>query len=220
MANHPSFFIVLRIRPSSASDPSIPPRFQRTVIHPLTPTTLQIEGGASSSSTVGNGKGTATPGKATFTFDRVIGPDEGQSAVYECAESLVDSFMEGMNSTILAYGQTASGKSYTMGTDRTFTSDEDEDEEEEINQDRLGITPRAVTAIFERMKEVQRETKGRTTFTAKLSYVEIYNEDLIDLLAGDLDVRPTVQIREDKAGNIIWSGLREVKVSSAAEVMK
>lgn len=155
----------------------------------------------------------------------MIGPEEGQSAVYECAESLVESFMEGMNSTILAYGQTASGKSYTMGTDRSFEDQDEYDDDrnnsgDEENQDRLGITPRAVTAIFERMREIQREGKGKITFSTKLSYVEIYNEDLIDLLAEDLEVKPTVQIREDKAGNIIWSGLREIKVNSAADVMK
>ena len=49
--------------------------------------------------------------------------------------------------------------------------------------------------------------------------MELHNEDLIDLLAGDADVRPTVQIREDKNGTIIWSGLREVRVASAIEVM-
>ena len=65
-----------------------------------------------------------------------------------------------------------------------------------------------------------RSADCRPLAAAKLSYIEIYNEDLIDLLAGDLDVRPTVQIREDKFGSIIWSGLREVKVTSAADVMK
>lgn len=133
--------------------------------------------------------------------------------MYECAEPLVGNFLEGMNVTILAYGQTASGKSYTMGTDRSF-----DDEEQDMN--RRGITPRAISDIFDRMKKKQKESKGGVVFNATLSYVEIYNEDLIDLLAGREDVRPTVQIREDKAGNIIWSGLKEVKVDSAAEVME
>lgn len=191
-------------------------RFQRIVVQPVSSTTLQVEsappGGTTSASAVA--ALAKTGGKTTFTFDRVIGPEEGQPAVYECATPLVDSFIEGMNVTILAYGQTSSGKSYTMGTDRTSEADD------ALGEERLGITPRAVAEIFERMRDVTKETKGGTTFTAKLSYIEIYNEDLIDLLAGDVDVRPTVQIREDKSGNIIWSGLREVKVSSAAEVME
>lgn len=205
---------VVRIRPDTAPARA-GARFQKVVVQPINLTTLQIEstpaGGATSASAAS--ALAKTGGKTNFTFDRVIGPDEGQPAVYEEAGSLVDSFLEGMNVTILAYGQTSSGKSYTMGTDRTSDADD------ELGEDRMGITPRAVAEIFERMREVTKETKGGTTFKAKLSYIEIYNEDLIDLLAGEHDARPTVQIREDK-GTIIWSGLKEVTVSNAAEVMK
>lgn len=100
-----------------------------------------------------------------------------------------------------------------MGTDRT-TDMEDVREDE-----RLGITPRAVAEIFKRLQQAQVESRGASSFKVKLSYIEIYNEDLIDLLAGEHDVRPQVQIREDH-GRILWSGLREVTVNSASEVMK
>lgn len=203
----------MRIRPNTTSESvNVPHRFQRIAVTPLSSNSLQADSGAHPSTPSALSK--HAPSKSAFTFDRVIGPEEGQSAVYESASSLVESFLEGMNATILAYGQTSSGKSYTMGTDRIG------DEEDTTFMDRKGITPRAVEEVFDRMNESQRESNGALNFTAKVSYVEIYNEDLIDLLAGDLDVRPTVQIREDKQGNIIWSGLREVKVSSAAAVMK
>ena len=214
---------VLRIRPSTGQDhaANVPQRFQRTVVAPLNPTTLQVDGQAAlhaaagaSTSLTKPAAGAGAGSKNLFTFDRVIGPDEGQADVYPEAEPLVEAFLDGMNATILAYGQTSSGKSYTMGTDRTNADDD------AAGDDRLGITPRAVRAIFDRMRDVQRETRAATSYEAKLSYVEIYNEDLIDLLAGEGDARPTVQIREDKQGNIIWSGLREVKVYSAADVMK
>jgi hypothetical protein len=84
----------------------------------------------------------------------------------------------------------------------------------------VGVTGRAVSDIFRRMEDAERRTKGTSTFAAKLSYVELHHEDLIDLLVGDVDFKPAVTIREDKAGNIVWSGLREVKVTSAQEVMK
>ena len=143
-----TWLTVLRIRPISGSDASnVPQRFQRTCIHAVNSTTLQVD--------QDNAK---NAGKATFTFDRVIGPDEGQPAVYECAESLVEAFLEGHNVTILAYGQTASGKSYTMGTDRTS------EEDDNMGDERVGITPRAVASVFEKMKEATRETKGGTTF--------------------------------------------------------
>ncbi|GAA6029356.1 hypothetical protein JCM8097_003635 [Rhodosporidiobolus ruineniae] len=210
--------VVVRIRPNTGSDAAgVPQRFQRTVVQAVSETTVSAENtGPSTASTIStpaNAAGAAKYGKTTFTFDRVVGPEEGQPQVYESAEPLVSSFLEGMNATILAYGQTSSGKSYTMGTDRFEVPDADLDDQ------RLGITPRAVAAIFSRLKEAQRESKGAMSFTAKVSYVEIYNEDLIDLLAGDADVRPTVQIREGKSGHIVWQGLREVKVTSAQEVM-
>lgn len=211
-------FAVVRIRPNIGSDAAnVPPRFQRIVVHPVSETTLS----ADNAGAVGAGAGPASPAagpsgraaKQMFTFDRVIGPTEGQPDVWDCAEPLVDSFLEGFNATILAYGQTSSGKSYTMGTDRMSDG---------ILSDvqRQGITPRAVTEIFDRLAAAQREANGGLTFSAKVSYLEIYNEELIDLLAGNRDERPTVQIREDKQGNIFWSGLREVKVSSAHEVME
>ncbi|GAA6019601.1 hypothetical protein JCM11491_002819 [Sporobolomyces phaffii] len=214
LAADSSVKVVVRIRPHSSADSSnVPHRFQRIAVTPLSANSLQADSGSAATPASSAALSKHALSRSTFTFDRVIGPDEGQSAVYESAASLVESFLDGMNATILAYGQTSSGKSYTMGTDRIG------DEEDTAFVDRQGITPRAVAEVFERMHDAQRESNGGSTFSAKVSYVEIYNEDLIDLLAGDADVRPTVQIREDKQGNIIWSGLREVKVSSAAEVM-
>ncbi|BGP13736.1 hypothetical protein JCM10213_009049 [Rhodosporidiobolus nylandii] len=192
---------VVRIRPNTGSDAAaVPTRFQRPVIHSLSSTSLQAENA-----------GPSTSAKSTFSFDRVITPDEGQPHVYECAAPLVDSFLAGMNTTILAYGQTSSGKSYTMGTDRLV--------DEAVGPERLGITPRAVQEIFERLSQTQREAKGGFSFAVKVSYVELYQEEIRDLLVGDTDARPTVQIREDKQGHIVWQGLREVKVSSASDVM-
>ncbi|GAA5978339.1 hypothetical protein JCM10908_004320 [Rhodotorula pacifica] len=206
-ANATSVKVVVRIRPTTSADAtSVPQRFQRVVVQPISETALQADNPSPSAS------GAGKHAKQLFTFDRVVGPEEGQSSVYESATSLVDAYLTGYNATILAYGQTSSGKSYTMGTDRM---------QDEVLDDpsRQGITPRAVAEIFDRLKSSQEDAHGALSFTAKVSYVEIYNEDLIDLLAGDVGVRPTVQIREDKQGRIFWSGLREVKVSSAADVM-
>lgn len=210
---------MVRIRPPDETAVKLGARFQKTVVHPRDQTTVQLDLTGPGLALAGSGatvSKAASGNKVTFTFDRVIGPDEGQSAVYDETRPLVDAFLAGMNVTVLAYGQTSSGKSYTMGTDRTI----EVMQEEEWAEDRLGITPRAVAEIFDRIKEIREESKGATTFKIKLSYVELYNEDLIDLLAGDREARPTVQIREDVKGKIIWSGLREVPVTSAIEVMK
>lgn len=93
----------------------------------------------------------------------MVGPDEGQEAVYDEARGLVESFLSGLNVTILAYGQTSSGKSYTMGTDRTSAEDD------LLGPGRLGITPRAVAEIFERIQVATKQSAGGTTFQAKVS---------------------------------------------------
>ncbi|KAK4053820.1 hypothetical protein OIV83_001476 [Microbotryomycetes sp. JL201] len=215
-ANTTSVKVVVRIRPPDSAAAKLGARFQKVVVQPRDQQTIQIEAPVAIASTQATPSKNASVGnKALFTFDRVIGPEEGQGAVYDQAGPLVDAFLDGFNVTILAYGQTSSGKSYTMGTDRTFEALHSPD----WNEDRLGITPRAINEIFERMNDMSKHSKGKVTFKVKLSYVEIYNEDLIDLLAGEREARATVQIREDVKGNIIWSGLKEVTVNSAAEVM-
>jgi kinesin family protein 4/21/27 len=89
------------------------------------------------------------------------------------------------------------------------------------DSDRLGTVPRAVALIFERLNRTVKESKGALSFSIRNSYIELYNEDLLDLLAGELspEERPAVTIREDKAGGILWSGLRELRVDSPADVM-
>ncbi|KAH8921467.1 kinesin-domain-containing protein [Atractiella rhizophila] len=199
--------VALRIRPVTAQDSiAIPQRFQRSVVSCTSATSLSIENPTAPSA---GGK----QSKQTFNFDRVISPQEGQSGVYKVAEGLVDKFLEGYNVTILAYGQTGSGKSYTMGTD--YSGGELAAAEEDL--ERWGVIPRAVNSIFERIRQLGGPTRR---FELKNSYIEIYNEDLIDLLneRGREAPHGSVTIREEK-GQIIWSGLRELGVRDVEEVM-
>ena len=84
----------------------------------------------------------------------------------------------------------------------------------------MGIIPRAVSHIFAKCRELKEESGNAWNFNVKGSFIEIYNEDLIDLLSMDDGGKANVQIREDKQGHIIWEGLREVGVKSSTEVMK
>ncbi|CAG8522752.1 8877_t:CDS:10 [Gigaspora rosea] len=188
--------VALRIRPLTAEDlVNLPTRFQRNVLT----TTLF----APNQVTVLQGEK-----KQTFTFDHVFGPESSQKDIYDrCIKSMVDKFLEGFNVTILAYGQTSSGKTHTMGTADNLTSP----------QESRGIIPRSMATLFSCINSAQYKNRK---FTMKVSFVEIYNEDLIDLLAeGDDECKPQVLIREDSKGNIIWSGLQEIKVGSVEEVM-
>lgn len=211
----------VRIRPvTNADQGNIPSRWQRNVLHPLGANSLQIEQGAAPPPASGGAASANAPGKKqTFNFDRVLSPSDGQAQVYSSvAEPLIGRFLEGYNVTILAYGQTSSGKSYTMGT---AVGDVDYESlvAGQTPDPQMGIIPRAVGQIFSQMKSNMSKS-GAVQYSAKASFIEIYNEDLIDLLAdSDGDTRPLVQIREGKGGQIIWSGLREVKVQNVADVM-
>ncbi|KAK0536360.1 hypothetical protein OC835_002043 [Tilletia horrida] len=228
--NSTSVQVVVRIRPiTNADQNNIPQRWQRVVVHPTSASSIQVD---QASGPPAGGPGAAGGGAAAaganaqkdhkrqmFSFDRVLGSTDGQAQVYEnAAEQLIPRFLEGFNVTILAYGQTSSGKSYTMGT---AASDADY---EALVAGRspdpsVGIIPRAVAQIFAGIRQNQSRS-GAVQYTMKVSFIEIYNEDLIDLLAvADGESRPLVQIREGKNGQIMWQGLREVKVSGVADVM-
>lgn len=87
----------MRIRPTTSADAaSVPQRFQRVVVQPISETALQADNPSPSAS------GAGKHAKQLFTFDRVVGPEEGQSRVYESAASLVDAYLAGYNATVLA----------------------------------------------------------------------------------------------------------------------
>lgn len=81
-----------------------------------------------------------------------------------------------------------------------------------------GIIPRAIQTIFETVSKADPKEKEMQVC---ISYLELYNEDLIDLLvdAGPNEARPPIIIREDK-GKIIWAGIKEVRVQSPGDVSR
>jgi hypothetical protein len=160
----------------------------------------------------GSGSGAGGGKKQTFTFDHVLPPDSTQHQVFTAtAQPLISRFVQGFNCTMLAYGQTSSGKTFTM-----TGIDLDADPSDATNG--MGIIPRSVATIFARVHQQREESNGTWTCSLKGSFLELYNEDLIDLL-DDSPSRRDVQIREDKEGHIILGGLREVPVRNPTEVM-
>lgn len=79
----------------------IPQRFRNALCHVTSPSSLAVD---------------ATGGRKVFVFDRVFGEDINQEGVFEYVGDSVNSFVQGYNVSILAYGQSGAGKSYTMGT--------------------------------------------------------------------------------------------------------
>lgn len=115
-----------------------------------------------------------------FTYDFVFDTESMQSDVYEkCVENLVEGAMKGYNATVLAYGQTGSGKTYTMGTGF----------ECEVADHLEGIVPRAVRHLFSSinsLKENPYDENGlcmeMLQFSVGAQFMELYNEEIIDLL--------------------------------------
>ncbi|KAH7889542.1 kinesin-domain-containing protein [Phlebopus sp. FC_14] len=213
--------VALRIRPTTTQDAaSIPARFQRTVIHATSSTTVTVDAASVASSAASSAPGLSSPvattgKKQVFIFDQVHSPHTTQHALFTTtAQPLISRFLEGFNCTILAYGQTSSGKTFTMtGIDLDANpSDPNND---------MGIIPRAVSTIFHQARKLKEERGGTWSYSIKGSFIEVYNEDLIDLLSseGASGTRREVQIREGKDGSIIWGGLREVNVRNTNEVM-
>ncbi|XP_074131369.1 centromere-associated protein E isoform X2 [Sminthopsis crassicaudata] len=132
-------------------------------------------------------------GTKSFSFDRVFHSNETTEKVYEeIAVPIIRSAVQGYNGTIFAYGQTASGKTYTMMG----------------SADCLGVIPKAVNDIFKKIKEIpERE------FLLRVSYMEIYNETITDLLCDTRKMKP-LEIREDFNRNVYVADLTEEVVST------
>ena len=113
--------------------------------------------------------------------------------------------MEGYNAVIFAYGQTASGKTYTLSGDSTGQEP--------------GIIPRAMKDVFSFIRKTEQRE-----YLLRCSYLEIYNESIIDLLAPPgLAAANPVQIQGGGGGDVILTPLREEVVTSlkgVKEVLK
>ncbi|KAG8503963.1 hypothetical protein CXB51_002248 [Gossypium anomalum] len=108
-------------------------------------------------------------GRKVFQFNRVFGPSATQDDVFNDTQPLIRSVMDGYNVCIFAYGQTGSGKTYTMsGPSGGSTKD-------------LGINYLALNDLF----EISNQRKDIISYEIQVQMVEIYNEQIRDLLSED-----------------------------------
>lgn len=139
----------------------------------------------------------------SFTFDHVFDQKSTQVQVHSsCVTPLIDAVFQGFNATVFAYGQTGSGKTYTMGS---AADGHDGDR---------GIIPRAIQEIFARIGAL----KATHRFSLRISFLEIYNEELRDLL--DTTKGKVLRVREDENGSASVQGAEEEKVTSAEQMME
>ncbi|KAK1402671.1 kinesin-like protein KIN-7D, mitochondrial [Heracleum sosnowskyi] len=131
----------------------------------------------------------------SYAFDKVFGPSTATQDVYEVAgRPVVKNAMEGINGTVFAYGVTSSGKTHTMHGD----------------QNSPGIIPLAIKDVF----SIIQDTPGRE-FLLRVSYLEIYNEVINDLLD---PTGQNLRVREDAQGTYV-EGIKEEVVLSPGHVL-
>ncbi|XP_022910481.1 kinesin-like protein KIF21A isoform X2 [Onthophagus taurus] len=150
-----------------------------------------------------------------FTYDHVFDIGDTQDEVYgTCVEPLILSSLEGYNATVLAYGQTGSGKTYTMGSG--FDVD--------VTPEQIGIIPRAIKQIFSEIRDTitrfQSEGRPPPEFKVSTQFMELYNEEVIDLYNPVYNKTSTYKIHEDPYGGIQIKGVTTQTVISEEETLQ
>ncbi|XP_010480095.1 PREDICTED: kinesin-like protein KIN-14F [Camelina sativa] len=174
--------VFCRVRPLGASDKRKPPVASdtRNVIIKLTETK-----------------------RKTYNFDRVFQPDSSQDDVFLEIEPVIKSVIDGYNACIFAYGQTGTGKTYTM----------------EGLPNSPGIVPRAIKGLFKQVEE------SNHRFEITFSMLEIYMGNLKDLLLSQATkpispIPPSLSIHTDGKGEVEIENLVNIKVNDFNEVFK
>ncbi|XP_053099885.1 kinesin-like protein KIF13A isoform X3 [Hemicordylus capensis] len=123
----------------------------------------------------------------------------GQEVVFKClGEGILEKAFQGYNACIFAYGQTGSGKSFSMMG----------------NTEQLGLIPRLCCALFQRITSEENDSH---TFKVEVSYMEIYNEKVRDLL-DPKGSRQSLKVREHKVLGPYVDGLSQLAVTSFEDI--
>lgn len=146
------------------------------------------------------------PEPRNFTYDHVADMDTTQEAVFSSvAKNIVESCINGYNGTIFAYGQTGSGKTFTM----LGPSDCDS-----FSDDLRGVIPRSFEYLFFLINREVEKSGNLKSFLCKCSFIEIYNEQIYDLLDS---ASASLFLRENIKKGVFVEGAVEKIVTSAAE---
>ncbi|KAJ5072631.1 centromere protein e [Anaeramoeba ignava] len=131
-----------------------------------------------------------------FHFNQIFDEKTSTDQVYEkLGKQMIDSVMKGINATIFAYGQTSSGKTHTLSG----------------SYSNPGLIPLSVNDVFDRIKQIpDRE------YLLRISYLEIYNENVIDLLSNS---KENLRVFEDKNNRFVVENLREEVVVNTDQVL-
>ncbi|KAF2453542.1 P-loop containing nucleoside triphosphate hydrolase protein [Lineolata rhizophorae] len=172
-------------------------------------TTLIPPAAGEVSSSGAHGKGRRPLDEKSFTFDHSFWSHNETDPHYATQEDIYHSFgvefldhnFEGYHTCIFAYGQTGSGKSYTMmGT-----------------PEQPGLIPRTCGELFDR---INNHPEPNTTYNVYVSYFEVYNEHVRDLLVPRTSPPSYLKIRESPADGVYVQGLTDVQVKNYDDVAR
>ena len=141
----------------------------------------------------------------TYHFDKVFSPAADQAIIFDdVVVPILDEMLSGFNCTIFAYGQTGTGKTYTMSGDMTDTLG--------LLSDAAGVIPRTLYALFQKLEADDVE------YSVKCSFIELYNEELRDLLSADDSIKLKIYEdanRKSHAATMV-QGMEESHIQTAA----
>lgn len=128
-------------------------------------------------------------GRSVFSFDDIFQPDDTTQQVYETmVQPLVSGLVGGQNGTVFLYGQTSSGKTFTMQGNTSTTNE-------------IGIVQLVASDLFQ---DIQQQSQNRE-FSVSVSFIEIYNEKVRDLLSsypsGDDNEQKSTTTTKSRTGN-------------------
>ncbi|KAL8553894.1 hypothetical protein ACS0TY_002239 [Phlomoides rotata] len=141
-------------------------------------------------------------GKKTFTFNKAFGPNSTQEEVFADTQPLIRSVLDGYNVCIFAYGQTGSGKTFTMTGPK------------ELTKESLGVNYRALGDLF----QISEQRKDTTDYELSVQMMEIYNEQVRDLLVTD-GGQKRLEIRNNSSDGINVPNANLIRVTSTSDVI-
>ncbi|XP_035733993.1 protein claret segregational-like isoform X1 [Vespa mandarinia] len=162
-----------------------------------------IEIGKSDGSDMASCSGKVRNLRQEFSFDKVFPHNASQADIFEELSLLVQSALEGYNVCVFAYGQTGSGKTYTMEGEPGFDTE--------------GMIPRTVRHIFKEMKEL--ELLG-WEYRIEASFLEIYNEHIVDLLDSQCNKIHEIRMRDNRGHDLYVSNLKVEEIHNAEELQE
>ena len=155
-----------------------------------------------------------------FKFTGIFEPDSTQEEIFnKIGNKIINSSLEGYNSTLFCYGQTGSGKTYTICGKNSLNINI----EKIGNSPERGIIPRLLISFFDKIRKRQNKNID-LSYSIYISYLEIYNENAYDLFDKShydtpLENWKKIIVYQDNYGNIIMKNMSMIKVENEEQAL-